>query len=191
MSIILIYLVFKLLCGNCKVLIGAIICPLPRFVGSLAEAKKPISSLLIKPRLSFCIELSFSGSARCQPLPSDHPCKNHYNMASVSNASESFESIKKLIEDHTSKIKDSASKKCLRNLEMFLCSVNAPRCSNGTIFGPCRSQCKTTFRRCGGAWLRNIDLQVVDLKDCRRFPATQCTANKRRPKSKNKSIESF
>lgn len=128
----------------------------------------------------------FPGINGCQELSFDHVCKKHYIVAALSNKSKSFRSVNTAIRNRITLFNNQTSKKCLRNLELFMCSLYAPRCSiNYQPMGPCRSQCKTTLRRCISI-ITELDHLLPELRNCRQFPLTGCTANKRRVSKQNK-----
>lgn len=94
--------------------------------------------------------------------------------------SKSFQTVSTAIKYRIALFKDRAGRKCLRNLELFMCSIYAPRCSSDyQPLGPCRSQCKTTVRRCNFI-LKDLIALLPELDNCRQFPLTGCTANRHR-----------
>ncbi|KXJ24952.1 Frizzled-5 [Exaiptasia diaphana] len=139
----------------------------------LVEFAKPTP----KPVQSTDVHLGTNG---CQEVSVDHVCRKHYLTATLSNMSKSFQTVNTAIKYRIAMFKKNGSRKCLRNLELFMCSLYAPRCSSDyEPLGPCRSQCKTTARRCSFIW-KELDTLLPELNNCRQFPLTGCTANRHR-----------
>jgi len=129
------------------------------------------------------VVITLLGVHGCQELSVSHVCRNHYTFATLSTKFKSFQSVAFTIRRRILLNSKQASKKCVRNLELFMCSLYVPQCTasdqNQTPLGPCRSQCKTTVRRCTGI-IEGLITLLPELGNCGQFPLTGCTANKRK-----------